>query len=376
MKTKRCCLQLILFLSTSFSWSSGTSFGQTNENWNQFRLTPQLTGVVESKLRAPLKLVWMHEAGDAIESSAAIVDQKVYVGESMGKLLALQLSDGKLLWEYEASDYGIGESSPAVHEGVVYIGDLWGNVHAVSAETGKRIWIYETQGEIRSSPVIVDSKILIGSYDENLYCLSTSGKLLWKVRSEGPLHATVGVLDGIGYISGCDGVLRGIRVENGEEVSQFISGSYTGASAALSKGFAYFGTHDNEVLAINLKENSLAWSYRHPTRHFPFYSSAAVVGNKVILGGQDKMVHCLNSKTGEAIWTFRTRARVDSSPAVVGNQIFIGSNDGRLYVLDIESGEKIWHFEAGDALYASPSIASNRLVIGTLDGQLFCLTPE
>jgi outer membrane protein assembly factor BamB len=88
------------------------------------------------------------------------------------------------------------------------------------------------------------------------------------------------------------------------------------------------------------------------------------------------MVHCLNAENGEAIWTFRAQARLDSSPAIVGNQVFIGSNDGRLYVLDLQSGEKIWQFEAGGPLYASPSIASNRLVIGSLDGQLFCLGQE
>jgi len=357
--------------------TSGQSLrAQSNPDWTQFRLTPQLTGVVKSDFRAPLKLVWTHEVEEAIESSAAIVDQKVYFGDSMGKLISLRLSDGEVLWEYQANDYGIGESSPAVHEKAVYIGDLYGNLHAVSVEDGQQLWVFETEGEIRSSPVVVDDKILFGSYDENLYCLSKTGELLWKTRSEGPLHATPAVLDGIAYISGCDGVLRGVRIEDGKEVFQFVSGSYTGASAAILDNRAYYGTHDNEVLAIDLGKNSLSWSYEHPTRHFPFYSSAAVTADKVVLGGQDKIVHCLRSETGEAIWTFRTKARVDSSPAIVGNQVFIGSNDGRLYVLDLVSGKKIWQFEAGGPLYASPTIASNRLVIGSLDGQLFCLAPE
>ena len=39
-------------------------------------------------------------------------------------------------------------------------------------------------------------------------------------------------------------------------------------------------------------------------------------------------------KTGKAVWTFTTRARVDSSPIVAGNRVYIGGNDGKLYVLD------------------------------------------
>ena len=47
------------------------------------------------------------------------------------------------------------------------------------------------------------------------------------------------------------------------------------------------------------------------------------------------MVHCLNRSTGKAVWTFTTRARVESSPLIAGNRVFVGSNDGVLYELDL-----------------------------------------
>ena len=43
------------------------------DNWSQFRGNPRLTGVSDSKVPADLKLLWTYEAGDSIESSAAIV---------------------------------------------------------------------------------------------------------------------------------------------------------------------------------------------------------------------------------------------------------------------------------------------------------------
>ena len=85
------------------------------------------------------------------------------------------------------------------------------------------------------------------------------------------------------------------------------------------------------------------------------------------------MVHALDRKTGKALWTFTTRARVDSSPAIAGNRVYVGGNDGKLYVLDLQTGKSVFQFEAGGPLYASPALASGRLVIGSLDGQLFCL---
>ena len=83
-------------------------------------------------------------------------------------------------------------------------------------------------------------------------------------------------------------------------------------------------------------------------------------------------MHCLDARTGKALWTFATGSRVESSPAVAGRRVFFGSNDGRLYVLDILSGKTLWEFEAGAALSSSPAIGGGRVVIGAQDGVLYC----
>src|SRR5450755_2724728 len=87
------------------------------DEWPQFRGNPQLTGVSEAALAPNLKLAWTYEAGETIESSAAISAGSVYVGVQSGDLLAIDLQTGKLRWKYRTQE-GIGESSPAVHEGV------------------------------------------------------------------------------------------------------------------------------------------------------------------------------------------------------------------------------------------------------------------
>ena len=156
-----------------------------------------------------------------------------------------------------------------------------------------------------------------------------------------------------------------------QDLSPHASGAYTGASPALRGMAAYYGTFDNEVLMVNLKDHTVGWRYQHPERKFPFYSSAALFMDKVVLGGRDKMVHGLNV-TGKEVWTFATRARVESSPAIAGGRVFVGSNDGRFYVLNVTSGAKLWEFNAGAPLSASPAIANGRIVIGAQDGRLYC----
>src|SRR4030095_8118245 len=100
---------------------------------------------------------------------------------------------------------------------------------------------------------------------------------------------------------------------------------------------------------VNLTEHRVAWRYHHPHRQFPFYSSAAVTTNRVVVGGRDKLVHGLGLD-GKAVWTFATRARVESSPAIADGRVFVGSNDGRFYVLNLTNGTKVWEFTAGGAL--------------------------
>ncbi|MPY86885.1 MAG: PQQ-binding-like beta-propeller repeat protein [Luteitalea sp.] len=340
--------------------------------WPQFRGNPQLTGVAD-ELPPTIELLWTAEIGESVESSAAIVDGTVYVGAQPGVLAAVDLASGKVKWTYEASDLGVGESSPAVHDGVVYIGDLDGVLHAVDAATGKARWTFETEGEIKSSPVIADDHVLIGSYDGHLYGLGLDGQLAWKVRTEGPVHATAAIRDGVAHIAGCDTMLRGIRVADGKQLFTVSSGAYTGASAALEGSRAFYGTFENEVLAVDLDARKILWRYRHPERNFPFYSSAAIEGTTVFVGGRDKILHALDAATGKALWTFMTRARIDSSPVVSSGRVYVGSSDGRLYVVDAASGEKTWEFEAGAPISASPAIAAGRLVIGAQDGRLYCL---
>jgi outer membrane protein assembly factor BamB len=263
--------------------------------WPQFRGNQLLTGVSKSDVPKNVRLLWTYEAGESIESSAAIADGTVFVGTQKGELIAVDLESGRLRWKYNAAKEGIGESSPGVSGGVVYVGDLAGVLHAVGAGDGRPLWTFKTAGEIKSSPVIVGDRVLIGSYDQHLYCLSAArGELLWKLKTNGPVHSTGGVSGGLIFIAGCDEIFRAVRIADGREAFSVASGAYTGASPALMEGSAFYGTFNNEVLGVSLAARRIRWRYQHPQRRFPYYSSAAVVEGRVVVGGRDKMVHCIN----------------------------------------------------------------------------------
>jgi outer membrane protein assembly factor BamB len=342
------------------------------DDWPQFRGEPRLRGVA-SRAPASLSVVWRHDAGEAIESSAAIAGGAVYVGVQGGALLALDLETGALRWSYETGSE-IGESSPCVASGLVYVGDLGGTVHAVNASDGKAAWTFKTRTEVKASPVVTAGKVLVGSYDQHLYALDArTGAKAWAFETEGQVHATAAVAQGMALVTGCDALLRAIRVADGRELFHVSSGGYTGASPAVAGERAYYGTFECEVLCVDLAARKVLWRYKPAQRQFPFYSSAAVDQDLVVLGGRDKLVHALEAATGKPRWTFPTKGRVDSSPVLAGGRAYIGSADGRLYALEVASGRAAGEFDAGSPITASPALAAGRLVIGTDDGQLFCI---
>lgn len=360
---------------------------QGGDDWPQFRRDAALTGIAASPLGDELELKWSVPLGFSVESSPAIADGFVYATSLPGVLVKLSLEDGAEAWRYrpgameaEAGEFEedrFGESSPAVAGGTVYVGDLLGVLHAVDADSGEPRWLFPTGAEIKSSPVVAGDLVLIGSYDEHFYGVDrATGEARWSLQTEGPVHATPGRHDGLAWVTGCDAVLRGVRITDGTEMLRFDSGAYTAASPAIADGTLYYGTFNNEVLAVDVGAGELRWRYEHPDRHFPFYASAALAGELVIAAGRDKLIHALDRRTGEARWTFRARARFDASPAVAGDRVYVGNADGRLYVLDLETGEKLSEFHAGAAIMGSPAVAGGRIVFGTQDGTLFALGPR
>ena len=178
------------------------------------------------------------------------------------------------------------------------------------------------------------------------------------------------------YFAGCDEVFPPIPVSDGKDLGDLPVGAYTGTSVAVANGRAYFGTFENEVLAVDLAAKKVVWRYQPKERQFPeFYSLAAIAGGKVILGGRDKVVRAMEHRpSGKAVWTFATEAQVESSAAVAGSRVYIGSNNGQLLRARPRHRQVgVGVQESGSPMTASPAIAGGVVcVIGTSDGTIIC----
>jgi outer membrane protein assembly factor BamB len=343
----------------------------SSEDWPSFRGNPQLTGVATGKLPDNPKLLWTYQTEEGIESTAAIAGKTVYVGSWDGHLYAVDLLTGELRWKYKASNEI--KSSPSVFGEVVYFGDETGDFHAVDAKSGAKLWVFRTEAGIISSANFAGDRVIFGSYDQYLYCLSAAdGSLIWKFQTEGYVHGTPAVSNGVAVITGCDSYLRLVSLESGKEEKSIELGDYVAASPATLDHRAYAGTFGNRVVGIDLQDAKILWRYENPKKQFPFYSSAAITNDVIIVGGRDKMIHALKPETGDLLWTYPVKSRVDSSPVIVEERAFFGTTGGVILGLNIHSAEKVWEFVTGSSITASPSVGGGKLVIGSDDGILYC----
>jgi outer membrane protein assembly factor BamB len=344
-------------------------------DWAAFRGGSDNKGVAEGTLPAKPELKWTFSAEDGFVATAAIAGGTVYAGSLDGRLYALDLATGRERWRYQAAD--AIQSSPLVADGAVYFGDEAGNLHAVDAATGEKRWVFAADGPVTASPARAGDCVLAGSYDNRLYCVRpATGEAAWSLETQGYVHGTPAVTaGGEAVVAGCDGMLRRVRLADGREAGAVELGGYAAASPALAGGHAFVGTFENKVLAVDLGEGKVAWTFA-PKREFPFYASPAVAGEGgaalVIAPGRDREVHALAAGDGAERWSWAAGAQVDASPVVVGDRVLVATKAGKLAALDLASGVPGWTFDAGAGFDASPAVAGGRLVIGDEDGTLYC----
>lgn len=345
-------------------------------DWPMHRGGPEMRGIADQPAPAKVALAWTFKAGTPVKGAAAIAQGRVYFGDEAGIIHAVELATSKELWSFKTA--GSIEATPLVLDGIVYLGSSDANLYALDAAAGNLKWKYETGDKVMGGANYVRTpegvRVLVGSYDASLHCVdAATGKLVWKHETENYINGTPAITaDGLVIFGGCDSFVHVLQIADGKELRQIESEAYIASSAATADGLGYVGNYGNLVVGFDPKAGSILWKYRD--RNFPYFSSAAVTADRVIIGGRDKRLHCIDRAKGTKVWVFQTRGEVDSSPVVCGDAIVVGSADGRLYCVGLGDGKERWAYQIGAPVTASPAVSDGRIVIGAEDGNLYCFT--
>ncbi|RLF93448.1 hypothetical protein DRN45_05375 [Thermococci archaeon] len=332
----------------------------TSGNWNMFMHDEEHTGFNDIDMKNINSVIWSFDLEGRVCSSPVIVEDVIYIG-SEKYFYAIDLN-GNILWKKEMN---ILWSSPTILDNI-YIGTWDGYVYCLNKD-GEIIWDIELGKEIRGSPLVYKDRIFIGTggLNPSFYCIDAlTGEIQWSYKTISPIK--------------------------------------TSASAWNDRIYIVFQNdiYADELYCFDLDGN-LVWKYKTSdvpegicvppiaTRRTQFItSSPTIYKDRVYFGSGEKKAYCIDCKTGELIWEFKTKEtkwmkeyatgedRIISTLAAAYDMVYFGSWNNTIYALDADTGSEIWTFLTGDKTISSPAVADGMVYLGCMDGHFYCFDSD
>jgi outer membrane protein assembly factor BamB len=284
-------------------------------------------------LASPLTVNWQFRSDEIISITPATDGKQVYVPTSSGGIVALNASNGKLVWRESMG--GQISAEPIADEFAVFIANevtskdaptpqATGAIRALSRESGVTLWM-------RTLPFPVQGGI------------ATDGETVYGAASDGRVLA----------LNKRSGQPRWIK----QFPARFKS------HLTLSGGRVYMGSEDGTVYALDPSGN-VTWRYR--TRG-AVRGRPAVTEALIAIGSADGMVYVLDRETGKLRWTVRTGAAVQSV-TITGGQVIAASLDNFAYCFSLAKGARIWKRLLEGRPLAQPAVQEFLILFNPISG--------
>ncbi|MCX6258937.1 MAG: GEVED domain-containing protein [Bacteroidia bacterium] len=252
------------------------------------------------------------------------------------------------VWAFDGNNSdGVNDGSTATISSYNYLG--YPGPTGTEGVDWDVLWVFQTNGPVLASPTVGDvdndghNEVLIGSNDNNFYCLDgATGALKWSFPTGNFITGSAGLAD-----FDNTGKLETVFGSDDGNV-YFIHGDVNGNGIIDPTEYTYYATSNNI-------ESS------------PAIADLDGDGNlETVIGSDDDTLYCLSyspsSNTVTLKWAFATGGIVKSSPAIAYSgrsslTVYAGSNDGNLYILNGSNGSEIAHYQTGGRIVTSPSIA-------------------
>lgn len=172
---------------------------------------------------------------------------------------ALDAATGRQLWLYsrqDTSQFSIrGGSQAALSNGVLYVGFSDGSLVALNASNGSVVWEVQLNKnkrfrDVDSTPVIDGNNLYVAGYDDKLYCVSTDkGEILWRVEGGG--YSAVTVLGDKLFYPTSTGEIWALNKSSGDKVWTYKLTEGIATQLVPFKGALVFGESQGNLRFID-----------------------------------------------------------------------------------------------------------------------------
>lgn len=361
-----------------------------------FRGNPSHTFYGNGPLRDNLEIAWRFRTEDFITNlrgkpkvwsgtgwtgQASHLAGYVFFGSQDRHLYCLNAENGELVWKYRGGRMFKG--SVCIYRNRVYAPNVDDRLHCVDAASGELIWKFDTGRDLDSSPCVWENKLYIAGENGSVHCLKPDdGSRVWKtfVGGIGPgtklgsngAEGSPAVDQGQLVVGNYDGEVYCLDAETGEKVWKFLTGDDTDVSAVFSGDRVLIASEEASpyLYCLDREKGEEIWKFKNDKG---FYSTPAIVGGRLYIGGNGGKFYCLNVADGSMNWEYEAEAGIWCSPAVVDEKVLFGSYANNFYILDAATGTEIQRLELGGRVHSAPIVVGGKVFVGSAAGLFYCL---
>lgn len=192
--------------------------------------------------------LWQYDTGGALRAQPAWDADRIYVGNSAGQLLALNLK-GDVLWQVTLGAPLL--STPAVTaEGPIVV-QRNGDVVALD-RSGRKRWSRRLDEVCYySAPLLSEDALFVGTTAGRLWKLRVAdGEPIWVQSGFGPIYATPALDNNRLYFGDNDGNLSVVNADSGTISSQFKLDGEIQGKPLITGNLILFGARNHSVYAL------------------------------------------------------------------------------------------------------------------------------
>jgi outer membrane protein assembly factor BamB len=262
--------------------------------------------------------VWDYPTDSTVRAPALIIEQSVFVATTDGRIHAIDLQSGDLLWRYPAAEAEATDpeeapsfnTAPAFFDGVVYVTSREGSLHAVDAASGEPLCPrpIDLNGTVNIYPSISDGVVFVG------------------LENPSGIHA---------FAAGACG-----NAPSG--YSAFYPSSLAVRLGLLATPDTMYVLEDRLLLAMLLDGTlwlDAAGSTPSPWDGGPFGAADIITTPPVLadgvlyVGSQDGMVHAVDAESGIVLWQFNAESAIRGELVVVPGTVVVTTAAGEIIAI-------------------------------------------
>jgi outer membrane protein assembly factor BamB len=165
--------------------------------------------------------LWQRELGSPLSGPPATEGDRLYVPLKDGRLLALAIETGDVLWTHKFEDAAVGVATVGDK---LFVGARDNQMHALEAKNADSAWRWRTGADLLGLPAVDNKRVYFIALDHVLRGHNrNNGSMLWKrVLPMRPLSGPILVGETL-IVSGVAAELRGYSVLDGKPVgAEFV----------------------------------------------------------------------------------------------------------------------------------------------------------